>query len=149
MNINIPWTDPKIVRSKINKSPFYKTISMKMEITNKKGSIVRIKLGNKHKNLWGTVHGGALASLVDSTCGLSVVPYLKDGETMVTVSLYMDYIAPVIEGDILGRGRIIHRGRRLVRAEAIITDQKERIVARGYALFMISENNTKVVPQDS
>jgi uncharacterized protein (TIGR00369 family) len=146
MNINFSWTDPEIVRSKINKSPFYKTISMKVEAANKKGSKVRIKSGNKHKNLWGTVHGGALASLVDSTCGLSVFPHLKDGETMVTISLYMDYIAPVIEGDILGRGRIINRGRRLVRAEAIITDQKKRIVARGYASFMISENNTKVVP---
>jgi len=146
MNINFSWTDPEIVRSKINKSPFYKTISMKVEAANKKGSKVRIKSGNKHKNLWGTVHGGALASLVDSTCGLSVFPHLKDGETMVTISLYMDYIAPVIEGDILGRGRIINRGRRLVRAEAIITDQKKRIVARGYASFMISENNTKDVP---
>ncbi|HVO66519.1 MAG TPA: PaaI family thioesterase [Syntrophales bacterium] len=148
MKINFSWTNMKIVQSKINKSPFYRTISMKVEMANKKGSIVRIKSGYKHKNLWGTVHGGTIASLVDSTCGLSVFPYLKDGETMVTISLYMDYIAPVIEGDILGQGRIIHRGRRLVRAEAIIRDQTERIVAKGYASFMILENNTKL-PGDS
>jgi acyl-CoA thioesterase len=129
--------------SKVNESPFYRTISMEMLEANEKGSVVRIRSDVKHKNLWGTTHGGVIASLIDSSCGLSVAPYLKDGETLVTISLHIDYIASVIEGNLYGQGRMIHRGSRLARSEAVITNEDEKLVAKGYASFMITSSNLK------
>jgi uncharacterized protein (TIGR00369 family) len=128
------------IRSKVNESPFYRTISMAMLEANEEGSILRVKSDIKHHNLWGTMHGGVIASLIDSSCGLSVASYLKDGETMVTISLHIDYIAAVIEGDLFGRGKMIHRGSRLARAEAVITNEDEKLIAKGYASFMITSS---------
>ena len=129
--------DANKFRTEVNKTPYYKTIAMEVMRVDRKGSVVRIKAGRKHRNPWGTVHGGALASLVDSTSGLSVVPHLKDGETIMTVSLHVDYFAPVAKGDILARGKMVHRSKRLARAEAVITDDKKKIVAKGHVSFVI------------
>ncbi len=125
--------------SKANKCPYYRTISMKIEGVTEEGSVLRVRSGVKHRNLWGTTHGGVLASLVDSACGVSIAPHLKQGEAMVTIELHIDYVAPVAKGDMIGRGTMIHRGRRLARSEAVITDEGGRLLAKGHASFMITE----------
>ena len=131
------WGDPDAIRKHVNQSPFYKTISMKMLSTGPEGSVVRVKAGQKHKNLWGTVHGGVLAALADSTCGISVLPSLATGETIVTTFLQMHYFAPAGPGELTAYGRMIHRGRRLAHAEAEILDETKKLIAKGSASFSI------------
>jgi len=131
------WGDPNAIKKYVNKSPFYKTISMKMISTGTEGSVVRVKAGQKHKNLWGTVHGGVIASLADSTCGISVLPSLAVGETIVTTSLQVHYFAPADVGELTAYGTMIHRGRRLAHAEARILDEKKKLIAKGSASFII------------
>jgi uncharacterized protein (TIGR00369 family) len=131
------------IRSKVNKSPFYRTIAMEVLEVDNEGSLLRIKSDTKHHNIRGTMHGGVIASLVDSSCASSIAPYLKDGERMATTSLHIDYIAVASDGYLLGRGRMIHRGRQLARAEAVITNENEKLIAKGYASFMITSNRLK------
>lgn len=127
----------KEIHSRANKCPFYKTISMAILKVDEEGSLLQVTSDVKHQNLWGTMHGGVIAALVDSSCGSSIAPHLKKGETIVTISLHIDYIAGVIEGNLAGRGKMIHRGSRLARAEAVITNEDEKLIAKGYASFMI------------
>jgi uncharacterized protein (TIGR00369 family) len=136
------WPDNDAFRAAINKTPYYKTIAMELMKLDKKGAVVIVKSSRRHRNVWGTVHGGAVASLVDSTSGLSVVPHLKDGETIMTISLQVDYFAPVVKGDVTARGKVVHRGKRLARAEAVIEDEQKNLIAKGHAMYMIfSANN--------
>jgi len=135
--MKISWRDSNAVKKYVNNSPFYKTISMKMISTGREGSVVRVKSGQKHKNLWGTVHGGVIASLTDSTCGISVLPSLEDGESIVTTSLQVHYFAPADVGELTAYGTMIHRGRRLAHAEARILDGKKKLIAKGSASFII------------
>ena len=126
-------------RAKVNKTPYYRTISMELVSFDKEGSVLKLRAGRKHHNPGGFIHGGALTSLLDSTCGFSVVPHLREGESIITISLNVDFISPPAEGEIISRGRLIHRGRRVARAEAVLTDNQDRIIAKGYASIMISQ----------
>jgi len=137
------WGDSNAVKKRVNKSPFYKTISMKMISTGTEGSVVRVNLGQKHKNVWGTVHGGVMASLADSACGISVLPSLAVGESIVTTSMQMHYFAPADVGGLTAYGTMIHRGRRLAHAEAKIYDGKKRLIAKGMASFVIVRKEKK------
>ncbi len=131
------WGDSNTIKKHVNKSPFYKTISMKMISTGTEGSVVRVKAGQRHKNLWGTVHGGVMASLADSTCGISVLPSLAVGESIVTTSLQIHYFAPADVGELTAYGTMIHRGRRLAHAEARIFNERKKLIAKGTASFII------------
>jgi uncharacterized protein (TIGR00369 family) len=135
--MKISWTDQNTVKKYVNKSPFYKTISMKMISTGREGSVVRVKSGQKHKNLWGTIHGGVIASLTDSTCGISVLPSLEDGESIVTTSLQVHYFAPTDVGELTAHGTMVHRSGRLAHAEARIFDERKKLIAKGSASFII------------
>jgi uncharacterized protein (TIGR00369 family) len=136
-SIRFPSKDPEIFLSKVNRSPFYKTIKMQLEKTDRKGSLVRIKLNRKHNNVLGIVHGGVIASLIDSACSMSVIPYIGDDETIVTTGLQIQYYLLVASDDMVGRGRVVHYGRRVAYAEAEIRDRGKKIIAKGSASFLI------------
>jgi uncharacterized protein (TIGR00369 family) len=125
------------ILSKIGEAPFFKTISMKLERTGNEGSRLRIQADDRHKNVWGTIHGGVIASLADATCGLSIIPALNDNEMIMTAGLQVQYFAPVKNGDLIGHGILIRRGKRLAYAEATIFDDHGNLIAKGSASFMI------------
>lgn len=126
--------------STTNRAPYYKTISMDVMSYDRKGAVMRIRIGRKHINPFGTVHGGAMASLIDSVGGFAVKPHLKDGGEPIAVSLHIDFIAPVLKGDIIACAKVVHLGRRLARTEAVITDENHKMVAKGTVVYIIAKN---------
>jgi uncharacterized protein (TIGR00369 family) len=138
MLTNPSWKNVSEVISKVNAIPFYKTLSIRLVKIDEKGSTVKIRLKNKHKNMWDNVHGGVIASLVDIACALSVIPFLKDGETMVSVVLQVQYFAPaVVKGDLTGIGKVINQGKRLMNTDAEILDMDGHLVAKGTSVLRI------------
>ena len=131
------WRNAEEAKAKVNKISFYKTVSMELISVDKKGAVLEIRVARKHRNPWGTVHGGVLATIVDSSCGISVWPYLKQGEFVTTISLHVDYMTSANPGDVItARGKLVQHSRTLARAESVITNQDKKIIAKGYATFM-------------
>jgi uncharacterized protein (TIGR00369 family) len=132
-------------RLKLNRASFFKTISMEVTSLNKRGSVVQIKTSRKHRNSWGTAHGGVVASIADSACGISVWPHLRKNEIVATVSLHVEYMVPVNPGDIItAKGKVTQQSRKLARAEAILTNQDKKVIAKGYGTFMKSIISGKI-----
>ena len=134
----------EFIRSGIGTVPYFETISLTIESMDKGGSQLRISSARKHKNLWGTVHGGVIASLADAACSASIFPHLKDDEMIMTAGLQIHYFAPVKSGDLLGKGRFIRRGGRLAYAEAEIFDESSQLIAKGNASFAVKKGNEHV-----
>lgn len=78
------------------------------------------------------VHGGALTSLLDSAMGLAVVTTLGEGESFTTAELKVNFLRAVTTdvGPLQCSGRVIHRGRQVVVAEADCFDARQQLVAR-------------------
>jgi len=132
------------IRSKIGTVPYFQTISLQIEVMDEGGSLLKISSKGKHMNLWGTVHGGVIASLADAACSASIFPHLKEDEMIMTAVLQIHYFAPVKSGDLRGKGRVIRRGRRLAHAEAEIFDDRNQLIAKGSASFVIKKGNEHV-----
>ena len=90
-------------------------------------------------NPMGTVHGGVLATLLDSAVSCAVHSALADGATYATVSLTTNYVRAVATdaGPITGEGRLIHLGRRLATAEGTVTDAAGELLVHGSATCLI------------
>lgn len=82
-------------------------------------------------NPMGTVHGGILATLLDSALGCAVQTVLEDGQAYTTVSLEVKYLRAVaIDAGVLrAEGTVVHAGRRQATAEGRILDEDDRVVA--------------------
>ena len=57
---------------------------------------------------------------------------------VVTVSFNIYLTRPVSEGEIVGRGRVVSRSKRLYLAEGVLEDERGREIARGSGAFMPS-----------
>lgn len=99
---------------------------------------VAMDIDAHHVNLQGLVHGGMLAILADTACGLSVRSAIEPGRLHVTASLDVHFLSPARLGRILGRGRALKVGRTLAYAEASIEDDGGRLLARAHSRFSVS-----------
>ena len=96
--------------------------------------------GEHHYNLIGSVHGGLVATLIDSATGTAVHTTLAKGELYGTVNLSVDMLRPVSEktGLLRTEGTVVHRGRRIAIATAEVkSDADGKVYARGQATCMI------------
>jgi uncharacterized protein (TIGR00369 family) len=84
-----------------------------------------------HYNPIGTMHGGVLATLLDSVVGCAVHTTLPKGRGYTTLEIKVNYVRAVTEasGELAAEGRVVHTGRRSAVAEGKVTDAKGRLCA--------------------
>lgn len=84
-----------------------------------------------------TVHGGAIASLID-TAGMAAA-WADDSEPEAlagsTVSLHIDYVAAARGQDLLATATVARRGRSLCFTDVRVTEPGGRLVAKGSLVY--------------
>ena len=64
------------------------------------------------KQYRGVVHGGAIASLIDTASAFVILATIDDTERITTTDLTIHYLRPITTGRMLAKARIIRGGRR-------------------------------------
>lgn len=91
-----------------------------------------------HLNPLGTLHGGVMATLLDSAMGCAVHTTLADDELYSSGDLDVRFLRPVREGErVEAAGWVVHAGRRTVTAEGEIVGPGGRLVAKGSSTCVI------------
>jgi len=98
---------------------------------------VLMKVTEELKQFYGNVHGGAIATLLDSAIAVEVNQQLELGEGASTVEIKINYLRPINEGNLWGEGKVIQKGRKLVVAQGEIKNDAGQILAIATATFMI------------
>ena len=83
---------------------------------------------------WGIVHGGVYCSIIESLASVSAHVWLTtsgDGGTVVGVNNNTDFLRAISAGTVTAVSTPIHRGRRQQLWVITITDENDRLVARG------------------
>jgi uncharacterized protein (TIGR00369 family) len=89
--------------------------------------------GDRHLNEHGTVHGGAIATLVDVAMGMAVVAADADARP-VTIEMKVTYLEPVRPGELVVVAKVRKHGRRVSIVEAEVT-QEDELVAHAISTF--------------
>ena len=92
-----------------------------------------------HYNPLGTVHGGVMATLLDSALGCVVQSMLPAGIGYTTVELKVNYLRPITvkTGTVYCEGKIIYVGGRIATAEGRLTDAEGKLYAHGTTTCLI------------
>ncbi len=92
-------------------------------------------------NPMGTVHGGWIATILDSAMGCAVHSTLKPGQLYTTTSMTVNYVRPLMadSGEVRCEAKVVHSGGRLATSEGRLVDQKGRLIAHGSETCMILE----------
>lgn len=77
----------------------------------------------------GIIHGGAVASLIDTASAFAAVTQLEPDERVTTTDLTIHYLRPVSAGRLTATARIVRGGRRLVVISVEVTNDEGGLVA--------------------
>jgi len=83
------------------------------------------------------IHGGAIASLLDSAMGWAAYTVLEDTENFATADLQVQFVRGAKIGLLKARGTVVRRTRALVFCESEIRDEGNQLVGRGSATCSI------------
>ncbi|MDQ6611999.1 MAG: PaaI family thioesterase [Gemmatimonadota bacterium] len=92
-----------------------------------------------HYNLLGSVHGGAIATLLDTVMGCAVQSVLPLGRTYTTLNIGVNYIRAlsVATGEVVAEGTIVHAGRSTALAKGHIVDAAGKLIATGETTCLV------------
>jgi uncharacterized protein (TIGR00369 family) len=155
------WTDPTLHASLIGRrsgldllravgtgevppSPIMQLIDLE-SLEAEDGSVtVRITPQEFHYNPLGTMHGGVIATLLDTAAACSVHTTLPVGVGYTSLDLNVKFLRPVTiaTGQLTCTGTVLQRGRRTALAEASLTDASNRLLAHATSSCLIFEMPT-------
>lgn len=127
----------EMIRQLANGSPFYRHVQMQVTGFTSEGCIMTMVVEHQHTNLFGNTHGGAVASLADSACGISLAVALEKDEYAMTQHLDVNYLKPSTKGILRAEGRLVSRGRSSAVLEADIFNESGERVAHAHTIHSI------------
>jgi uncharacterized protein (TIGR00369 family) len=137
----ISWTDPDasraqlqgldgyerlaaVKRGDVSPAPAVALIGMSLDELEQGRTVFSIVADELHENPMGTMHGGIVATLVDTAMGCAVVSTLGSDESFTTLELSTNFVRAITRatGRVRAEGRILHGGGRIVTTEARVYD---------------------------
>jgi uncharacterized protein (TIGR00369 family) len=87
----------------------------------------------------GIVHGGAIATLIDSVVVPAIGSAYGQDARYATIDMQIQYLGALVEEDAIGEGWIVQRGRSVVFCEAdVVGATSGRRLARGLLTYKVS-----------
>jgi len=105
-----------------------------LRLTHTSGDLVEgtIDLGPEHHTPWGVVHGGVYTTAIESAASIGASAAVVDrGQIAVGTNNNTDFLRAISSGTVTAVSTPIHRGRRQQLWLITITDDNDRVVARG------------------
>ena len=113
------------------------TLGIRLVEIGERSALMEVVVDDRHRNYLGGVHGGLIATLIDTACFFPK-PLLPSGQAATTLNLNVSYVRAAVVGDCLSaRAELLHLGRRTARLAVRITDQQQRLVAHGTATLLL------------
>jgi uncharacterized protein (TIGR00369 family) len=123
------------LRARLARNPFIRFVGIEVPQLGK--GYARFALPMKHdlENSIGLLQGGVIAALADEAVAFALYSLVKEGETINTVEMKINFLGAVKEGTVTAEARIAKRGRTISLGEFEVR-QGERLVAKGLCTYI-------------
>jgi acyl-CoA thioesterase len=117
--------------------PFGATLGMSIEMVGNGEAIVSLRADERHGNILGYTHGGAICTLADTAMGMAHLGTLDHGETATTVDIKVNFLRPAwLHQELRAHAKQIKHGRTLSLMECSIYDSENQLVAHASGTMM-------------
>ncbi len=132
-------TRAEIIRRFLPTSPYVNYLGIQLVDMQSDMATLKLPFVNSLITIGTTVHGGALASLIDTAA--MVAAWSDDSVTDnlrgTTVSLTVNYLAPAEREDIQAIAQVLQRGRNLVFIDIKVQTESGKNIARGLVTYKL------------
>lgn len=116
---------------------FGKVLGMDFKVLSPGSIEYRMVVKKEHLATPTVAHGGVIAGFMDAVLGVAALSAVAEDHRLVaTIEFKITYLAPAFENDqLLGIGRVIKKGKRLIFTEGEILNHKNEIIAKASGTF--------------
>lgn len=100
-------------------------------------AVIELQSDRCHLQPYGILHGGVLATLVDTATFWSAYMRIPEDAGLVNIDLKLNYLKPVEKGLLSAEGRALRSGKSISYAEASVFNETGERVAHGTSTLMV------------
>jgi len=115
--------------------PFAKLLGIELDDIGSGSATLGLKIRKELKQNNGVVHGGAIASLIDTATAFAILSFLEPTEKVTTVNLTISYLRPLTVGRITAVARVLRAGRRLIVVSAEVFDKDGKLASTALSTY--------------
>ena len=116
--------------------PYAKLLGLELGEISRGQATIHLTVRDDLKQNQGVVHGGAVASLIDTAAAFAVVTELDAGERVTTTDLTIHYLRPVSSGRLSATARIVRGGRRLFVLSVEARNEQQTLLATAVTSYI-------------
>jgi uncharacterized protein (TIGR00369 family) len=117
-------------------APFPQLVGMRLDAIGIDSATILLDLDRRHQQPFGVVHGGVLATLIDTATFWAAFLRLPEDAGLVNIDLKLNYLQPAGAGRLTAVGHCLRPGRTLSYTEAHVYDEQGDLLAHGTSTLM-------------
>ena len=120
----------------INSCPFFQHMSMQLVSIDIDQAEIELNASQSHLQPYGMVHGGVVATLIDTATFWAAFMRIPEDAGMVNIDLKLNYLKSFQKGLLRAKGTTIRSGQSISYAEAKVLDTGGELIAHGTSTLM-------------
>ena len=131
----------KMRRGEIPEPPFSRLLGLDVFDAEPGRFVMTFQPQEFHYNPMGCVHGGILATVLDSVMSAAIHTSLPAGRGYLTLEIKVNFLRPIFAatGEVMATGTLVSLGNRIATAEGKIIDSLNKVCATGTATCLLFE----------
>jgi uncharacterized protein (TIGR00369 family) len=124
------------IREAIDSVPYARFLGIELDDVSNGTATIALNIRKELTQNHGVVHGGAIASLIDSATAFAIISLLEPKEKVTTVDLTISYLRPLTDGRVTAVARVVRAGRRLFVVSADVKDSDGKLAATALSTYI-------------
>jgi acyl-CoA thioesterase len=129
-----------LIREKFETNHFPRSLGIELDLIEHGRARLSLEVKQRHLQLAGVMHGGAIATLVDTAVAFAIVGASRPGARFTTVEMKLNYLRPIQKGRVIAEAKLIRNGRRIVVSDCDVFDSQGELAAKGLLTYMRLED---------
>jgi len=128
----------KRAREVFARVPFPRLLGMQVESLGRGTCRMSVGLRDDLRQRYGVMHGGVIASLIDTAVAYAIYPQIPEGREITTVEMKVSFLSSVRDGGrASAEARLLRLGRTLAVCACDVRDEGGRHVAAALVTYMV------------
>jgi len=123
------------LRTRLAANPFIRFVGIEVPQLGRGYARFLLPFKGELANSIGLLQGGMIAALADEAVAFALYSLVKEGETINTVEMKINFLGAVKEGEVTAEAHITKRGRTISLGEATVR-QADRLIAKAMCTYI-------------
>ncbi len=126
----------QIIREKFEVNHFPRLLGIEIDSIEPSRARLSVEVRQELLQLQGVMHGGAIASLIDTAVAFAIISVSEPQDRFTTVEMKVNYLSAIREGRVVADARLIRDGRRIIVADCDVFDSQGKLAAKGLLTYI-------------